>query len=158
MELSAEEVYPGEAIVFDGSSSFDPDGTIVAFFWDFGDGHQGSGEVAVHAYATPGPYTVTLTVTDDRGATDTAQATVTVLAPPEEAPPPEPGTLVRRFSFQPEAPEAGKEATFDALASSDPDEDGEGAVVRSDAEEVGVYEVTYWSRALRAMVSGKGRR
>jgi chitodextrinase len=63
---------PGNAsvnhsMVFDASGSFDPDGTIVSYVWDFGDGITGVGAVVVHTYETPGEYTVTLTVTDNAG-------------------------------------------------------------------------------------------
>lgn len=63
---------PGNAsvnhnMVFDASGSFDPDGTIVSYVWDFGDGVTGIGEILVHTYESPGEYTVTLTVTDNAG-------------------------------------------------------------------------------------------
>ncbi|HTN25390.1 MAG TPA: PKD domain-containing protein, partial [Solirubrobacteraceae bacterium] len=59
----------GSATVFDGSASSDSDGTVVRYDWDFGDGTQaaGAGVSPAHAYAVPGVYTVTLTVTDDAG-------------------------------------------------------------------------------------------
>ncbi|MEM3486407.1 MAG: PKD domain-containing protein [Candidatus Methanomethyliaceae archaeon] len=120
-EPSAEEVYPGEEILFDASASVDPDGKIEAFRWDFGDGNRGSGEVVIHAYFEPGAYTVTLTVTDDRGATDTAEATITVLPLPEGESLQEPGIPVARFSFHPENPTVGQEVVFDASASYDSD-------------------------------------
>jgi PKD repeat protein len=52
---------------FDGSASADPDGTIQAYSWVFGDGTSGSGRTADHTYAQAAGYTVTLTVTDDAG-------------------------------------------------------------------------------------------
>jgi PKD repeat protein len=81
---------------FDGGRSADSDGTIVDYSWVFGDGTTGSGATAEHAYAEPGSYTVTLTVTDDDGTSATDSQLVTVeasLAPPgqgddsTEAPP-----------------------------------------------------------------------
>ena len=60
------------AITFDGSDSVDPDGTIVEYDWDFGDGSSGSGESVDHTFAEAGCYEVLLTVTDDEGASDTA--------------------------------------------------------------------------------------
>src|SRR5262249_37909909 len=53
---------PGEAVAFDGSASFDPDGQAVTHSWNFGDGSpRVSGVTAQHAYAASGRYTVALT-------------------------------------------------------------------------------------------------
>jgi subtilisin len=68
----------GVAIVFDGSGSYDSDGTITSYDWNFGDGNTGTGISPVHTYATAGVYTAILTLTDDDGATSTDEATVTV--------------------------------------------------------------------------------
>lgn len=68
---------------FDGSASHDPDGQIVAFDWDFGDGDTGTGAIASHAYAQAGNYTATLTVTDDGSLTNSDMALVVVLTPSE---------------------------------------------------------------------------
>ncbi len=67
---SPAEFFAGKDVVsFDASRSYDPDGEIVSYTWDFGDG-TGAKEVRVkHKYATPGNYTVTLTVEDNFGAT-----------------------------------------------------------------------------------------
>jgi large repetitive protein len=69
---------PLRLVTFDGSASHDPDGTIVAYAWDFGDGDTGSGPAPQHAYAEPGMYPVTLTVTDNDGETSTGMSSVTV--------------------------------------------------------------------------------
>ena len=53
---------------FDGAGSDDPDGQIAAYAWDYGDGQSGSGAATTHEYASPGVYSVTLTVTDNEGA------------------------------------------------------------------------------------------
>jgi len=66
----------------DGRASSDSDGTVAAYAWDFGDGGTATGSTAKHDYATGGTYTVTLVVTDDKGATGTRTSTVTVTAPP----------------------------------------------------------------------------
>jgi len=63
---------------FDGSGSSDPDGTIVSYEWDFGDGATGSGITVSHTYVAAGDYTVMLTVTDDDGATDGDSQVVSV--------------------------------------------------------------------------------
>jgi len=70
--------YEGFTIVFNGSGSTD-DTTITTYGWDFGDGETGSGYKLSHIYTTSGNYTITLTVTDDSGLsnTDTTTATIT---------------------------------------------------------------------------------
>ena len=67
---------------FSSQGSGDPDGTIVSYAWDFGDETTGDGPTASHTYQAAGTYTVTLTVTDNRGATDTASQQVTPAAAP----------------------------------------------------------------------------
>jgi len=73
------EVQTLEAVQFDGSGSHDPDGCIVSYSWDFGDGGTGAGISPAHEYSTPGTYVVTLTVTDDDGATGQDRCSVAVL-------------------------------------------------------------------------------
>jgi len=65
-----EDPYFGEVVTFDGSISFDPDGTIVNYSWDFDDGTDGYGMIVYHIFIYNGWFTVTLTVTDDMGSTD----------------------------------------------------------------------------------------
>jgi PKD repeat protein len=65
----------GVPIVFDGSGSFDLDGIIVSYEWDFGDGSSSTGVSPSHTYAQAGSYTVTLTVIDDSGAKATDATT-----------------------------------------------------------------------------------
>jgi hypothetical protein len=60
-------------VTLDASSSYDPDGEITDWLWDFGDGTQATGEILTHIYQTSGAYPVTLTVKDDFG--DTAELT-----------------------------------------------------------------------------------
>jgi len=69
-------------VSFDGTGSSDMDGTIDAYFWDFGDDTNGTTATATHTYPTTGTYLVTLTVTDNGGATDTDMISVFVVTPP----------------------------------------------------------------------------
>jgi len=64
---------------FDGSKSLDPDGTIVAYAWDFSDGEQAAVTSPAHTFSVPGVYTVALVVTDDQGNTTKAESMVTVI-------------------------------------------------------------------------------
>lgn len=66
------------SVDFDGSSSFDPDGLLTGYSWDFGDGTTGNGLSVSHTYSTAGDYTVTLTVTDNGGLNDTDTKLLTV--------------------------------------------------------------------------------
>jgi len=65
-------------IKFDASASSDSDGTIVEYFWDFGDGKTATGIRKGHRYRKAGVYDATLTVTDDGGLTNSASVTITV--------------------------------------------------------------------------------
>ena len=68
----------GAPVTLDGSASRDPDGSIASYAWTFGNGTNGSGATPSANYATAGTFTVTLTVTDNGGATSQASTTVTV--------------------------------------------------------------------------------
>ena len=59
----------GQVIYFEAdiAGGFAP----YSFEWDFGDGDTSTSERPNHAYQSPGNYTVSLTITDDRGNTDT---------------------------------------------------------------------------------------
>ncbi|MCL6642293.1 MAG: PKD domain-containing protein [Candidatus Bipolaricaulota bacterium] len=70
----------GDEVVFDASGSKDPDGQIVEYLWDFGDGSPTeSGPTVIHVYSSPGQYTVKLTVTDDQGLSNSSEKTLTVV-------------------------------------------------------------------------------
>lgn len=60
-----------ESVLFNGSASSDTDGVIIQYQWDFGDGTTDTGVHVTHTYTDIGLYTVTLTITDDLGGTDT---------------------------------------------------------------------------------------
>jgi hypothetical protein len=67
----------GEIVTFNGSSSSDPDGNILTYLWDFGDGQTGSGANAMHTYNRAGQYAASLTVSDGQYS-DTAYVQVVV--------------------------------------------------------------------------------
>jgi large repetitive protein len=79
---SARSQESGKAVNFDGSASYDTDGTLAGYAWDFGDGGRAGFAIVSHAFIlTDGlqrDFTVTLTVTDDQGAASSATVTVTI--------------------------------------------------------------------------------
>lgn len=66
---------------FNGGASSDSDGTIASYAWNFGDGTTGTGATPSKTYTTAGTRTVTLTVTDNGGATGSTSQSVTTTAP-----------------------------------------------------------------------------
>jgi len=85
--VSNETPETNQRVEFDASSSYDPDGSIVAYRWDFdGDGVwdiEGNVVTITHSYNKSGNYTVKLEVEDDVGATDwtTKEINVSVVGP-----------------------------------------------------------------------------
>jgi len=96
---------------FNASGSSDPEGAALGYAWDFGDGSAGTGVAPQHTYAGGGTFQVTLTVTDDKGATGTTNKAVTATAAPVNAAP----TAAFTATTQ------NLSATFDASGSSDPE-------------------------------------
>ncbi len=101
----------GVPIQFDGSLSNDPDGTIVSYSWDFGDGQSGTGATPLHTYTATGVYTVTLRVRDDQGALSTCQTPATIAA----------NTPPVCDAGGPYAAVVGEPIQFDGSGSYDPD-------------------------------------
>jgi PKD repeat protein len=91
------------AVTFDGTSSDDPDGEIVSYDWDFGDGSFGTGETTSHTYTMSREYNVILTVRDDgdKVATDTTAANITIgnLPPTADADGPYEGVVGASVTF-----------------------------------------------------------
>ena len=86
----------GEDIVFDGSASTPGEGaSITSFQWTFGDGGAAAIATPTHTYANEGTYTVSLTVTDSGGGSDTAQHTIEIsnVAPTIDLVIPNPGEI-----------------------------------------------------------------
>ena len=76
--------YAPLTVQFDASSSSDPDGGIVSYQWNFGDGESDIGEAVEHTFQATGEYTVILTVEDNEGAAAQAQIIITVEEEPAE--------------------------------------------------------------------------
>lgn len=68
----------GKTLDFSGSNSRDPDGSISAYAWNFGDGATANGVSVSHSYGQAGTYEVTLTVTDNGGASSSSTITVQI--------------------------------------------------------------------------------
>lgn len=102
-------------VAFDASASTDVGGSIVTYAWNFGDGgtSQSTTPTTSRLYTTAGTYTVTLTVTDNQGATNSTTRTVTVNTP--NLPP------TADFQFAPSTGSAPLFVFFDGSLSTDPD-------------------------------------
>ncbi|MBE0519971.1 Ig-like domain repeat protein [Candidatus Bathyarchaeota archaeon] len=77
---SPEKPVKNETITFDASASYDPDGNIISYKWDFGDGNITvvKTPTIMHSYLDCGDYSVTLKVTDNSNLTDTVTKIITV--------------------------------------------------------------------------------
>ena len=92
----------GASEVFSAGGSYDPDGNIVYYEWDLGDGTFAYGQDISHAFTEPGDYTIVLIVRDDDDLTASAIVTINV-RPPE---PPSPGDITDPV-LPPEPPSPG---------------------------------------------------
>jgi len=73
---------------FSSASSYDPDGTLASYAWDFGDGSTSTQANPAHTYTAYGSYQAVLTVTDNLGLTDSVSLTITangVALPPDQS-------------------------------------------------------------------------
>jgi PKD repeat protein len=113
-----------EPVFFDASASYDSDGFIFSYAWDFGDGNATGILTAeiVHVYVNPGEYNVTLLVMDNLGATNSTSQTLLVKA-----------HAIASFSYTPPDPHVNELIHFDASNSSA----GEGGVILSYAWDFG---------------------
>ena len=98
------------SIQFDAHQSRDPDGSIVSFDWDFGDGSTGTDMYCSHTFLSGGYRNVTLTVTDDKNESTSLTIEIYVNFDP-----------VAEFFFEPLEPLQGQEVVFNGSASFDPD-------------------------------------
>jgi PKD repeat protein len=106
--FSPSAPHVGADTIFDGSPSSDVDGVIVAYAWNFGDGATAGGKLVTHQYQSPGSFTVSLTVTDDRGHTASSSQPVAVI---QSANP------TAEFAFSPASPRVQDDIIFNASAS-----------------------------------------
>jgi PKD repeat protein len=67
------------AVSFSSTGSYDPDGTLAAYDWDFGDGTTSTGANPVKSYTNPGTYTASLVVVDNSGLSSVADTVVIVV-------------------------------------------------------------------------------
>lgn len=74
-------------VTFDASCSHDPDGWIVSYSYNFGDGATAVGKRVTHSYSKAKTYTVCLTVTDNKGATNKACKDINVQESPQPGQP-----------------------------------------------------------------------
>lgn len=123
-EVSPNPAQPDENIVFEVEAT-DPDGSVVEYYWDFGDGKRLDGAnltKVTHSYAKEGNYVVSVKVEDDKGAySDVAAVEVYVRSTSKPAPRNKPPVIVK-VEFSPKKPLVGDMVTFRATAS-DPDGD-----------------------------------
>jgi hypothetical protein len=79
---------PSDSVILDGSASYDPDGSIVSYNWTVVSGPCGATIASPHAarslltFQQQGSYALQLTVTDNSGASSSAQTTITVKTTP----------------------------------------------------------------------------
>jgi len=103
--------YPPLEVTLSASASSSPNGAIVSYGWDFGDGSTGSGVTATHTYEEKGVYAITLVVTDSTGETGARTRSVEAL---NRVP-------VARFTVDKMWVGADDPLKFDASDSEDPD-------------------------------------
>src|SRR5207247_9640925 len=76
---------PWTLVIFDAETSMDPDGTIISYEWDFGDGFNGNGVVVGHAFVRSGRFSVVLTVVDNRQTANATTSEIPANFPPMAA-------------------------------------------------------------------------
>ncbi len=107
LTLSPLKPLINQPVTFNASSSYDLDGTIVNYSWDFGDSQTATGMIVSHTYTILGNYMVTLTVIDNDGLNGTKLLEVYVRDSP-----------VASFTFAPSAPIVNETIIFNASLST----------------------------------------
>jgi hypothetical protein len=106
---SPTSVVPNDPVTFNGAG-LDPDGDVLTYFWDFGDGANSTEQNPAHGYAQVGTYTATLTVTDPAGLSASASIIIQVSKAP-----------IVRLTTDEVAGFGGIPLLFDASYSTDPE-------------------------------------
>jgi PKD repeat protein len=101
------------SVNFSSAGSTDLDGTVVSYFWDFGDGSTSTQANPEHTYTAPGRYVATLTVKDNLGVSTITTAAVEATAPNQKP--------VAKFSVDPPTGRAPLDVTLTSDGSYDPD-------------------------------------
>jgi PKD repeat protein len=107
-----------QSTTLDASSSFDPDGTIIDYTWTVAGNNTNSfsGPIQNINFGTIRVFTITLTVTDNLGATGTSQQFINVTAPgPVNLAP------IASFTLSTTTPQVNQFVTFNGTGSTDPD-------------------------------------
>ncbi|RKZ61594.1 MAG: hypothetical protein DRQ44_11650, partial [Gammaproteobacteria bacterium] len=105
----------GNNVSFSSAGSSDSDGNIVAYNWNFGDGSSSNNANPNHAYVAAGTYNVSLTVTDNDGATDSDSTTASISDQP-------PGNIAPTANANgPYSGTTGNNVSFSSVGSNDPD-------------------------------------
>ena len=111
----------GEApftVSFDGSDSYDADGTISSWLWNFGDGSSTvTGATATHSYTVAGTYSASLKVTDNQGAANSITTPIIITSPTVENQAP-----TASLTASVTEGTTPLEVIFDGSASTDPEE------------------------------------
>lgn len=105
---SPPQALVGEVVLFDGSQSTGQ-APLVGWRWEFGDGQTASGRIVQHAFGGQGTFAVKLTVTDQRGQTNTATGQILILPQPTVTPVPPTATLPPPPTNQPPVPPTATE-------------------------------------------------
>lgn len=107
--ISPSPAVQNQEVCFDATGSIDPNGRVVSWEWDFGDGSRSTGEVVCHSFRRVGNYQVTLTVKDNDENCDHITQFLDVNTP-------NPPTC--SITANPSSPDIGETVTFQATATS----------------------------------------
>ena len=141
------------------ANASDPDGSISAFDWSFGDGGTSTMPTVSHLYQTAGTYTARITVTDNLGSTATDTMVVTISNPPLP-----PGCEVVLYASQAPVRVGRWNVVSDATAAggqslSNPDA-GAAKLATPSAQPFDYFEMSFYAvsgRAYRLWMRGKAQ-